>query len=97
MKIFLVVALVVMASTSSAFDCPEADVVMGGKDYWFDYVPYVESWEDCGRICALVSQCNFWTWGTDSGGTGCYLYETDTGLGYDARYISGERGCPEGQ
>ena len=95
MKILLVVALVVMASTSSAFECPEADVEMGGN--WFDYVPYIESWEDCGRVCALNSRCNFWTWGTDSQGTGCYLYETDAGLAFNALYVSGERGCPEGQ
>ena len=92
MKIFLVLALVVLTS-SSAFECPEADVVMGYPDYWFDMTPYVASWEDCGGICALTTNCNFWSFGVGS----CYLYETDTGLVFDGLYVSGERGCPEDQ
>ena len=92
-KIFLVLTLVVLTS-SSAFECPEADVVMGNTDKWLDSVPYVTSWEDCGRICALTTNCNFWSWYE---GEECFLYETDTGLEFSVSFISGERGCPEDQ
>ena len=77
-------------------ECPEADVSFGGS--WFDPVPFVATWEDCGRICGLVTQCNFWTWGKQENGQDshnyCYLYETNSGLYFNPAYISGERGCP---
>ena len=94
MKIFLVLALGVLTS-SSAFECPEPDVFFGSSPNWFNYMTYVASWEDCGRICALTTNCDFWSWNNEL--NYCYLYDTDTGLEFDAKYISGERGCPEDQ
>ena len=98
MKIFLVLALGVLTS-SSAFECPEPDVFFGSSPNWFNYMTYVASWEDCGRACATTSNCNFWTWDMDNmyEDIDCLLYETDTGLHHDDHYISGERGCPEDQ
>ena len=95
-KIFLVLALAVLTS-SSALECPEAEVSMGGEDFWFSLIPYVESWEDCGRICSLTTLCNFWSLEELSpGGTAyCYLYQFNDGyMPAEARYISGEKGCP---
>ena len=78
------------------FGCPEADVAMGVTGTWFQYVPYVASWEDCGRICALTTVCKYWTWGKVAGSY-CYLYDNDYGIYLDSNYVSGEFGCPEDQ
>ena len=102
-KTLLLLLLFVFNSTCEEeprVECPEDDVLYGYSDYWFDYVPFIATWEDCGRICGLVTKCNFWSWNKDEKPPNqdyCYLYETDTGLGYDPRYISGEKGCPVDQ
>ena len=94
-KIFLLVlfSLTFAFGEEEHVECPEADTSYGG-DY-FQYVPYVVSWEDCGRICALTTACNFWSWSTNT--FNCFLYETITDGILDDILISGERGCPEDQ
>ena len=94
-KIFLLVlwALTSASGEESRIECPEDNLSYG---VWFQEVYNVLSWEDCGRICKLTSNCNFWTWGkAEADPNECFLYETDTGIYYNDNYISGERGCPE--
>ena len=93
-KILLLVFLALTSAfeVESGFECPEFDLLYGGPDYHFLEIYNVVTWEDCGRICALTTNCNFWSYQYTNK---CFLYEDDTGIQYNADYISGERGCPE--
>ena len=97
-EIILLALFATALTPAFGVDCPETDVAF---DYPFDNVPNVASWEDCGGICALVTNCNYWTWSKEENGQDdhnyCYLYESAAGLNYNPPYISGERGCPEDQ
>ena len=96
-RIFLLV-LFVLTSTfgeeEPRINCPEPNIWMGSDQ--FDYIPYVASWEDCGRICADTFNCKYWSWGTTSNNF-CYLYESSADLNITPGFISGEKGCPEDQ
>ena len=82
-------------------ECPQAEVLYtvnegGYKD--FGSIPNVESCEDCGRICALITTCNFWSWGNEENEDDnkfCIIYESAAELEFNPEYISGGRDCPE--
>ena len=81
-------------------ECPQAKVLwtLVGDYKDFGSIPNVESWEDCGRICALITTCNFWSWGNEENEDDkmfCTFYESAAELEFNPEYISGGRGCPE--
>ena len=99
-KIFILASFILTCAVGeeARFECPEANIVMGIGTYFQD-VPDVASWEDCGRICALTTTCKYWSWGKEEAIDGsaniCYLYENDASLEFNNNYVSGELGCPE--
>ena len=98
-KIFILLPFLLTSAFAerTLIECPETDVLYGNTGAYFWYVPNVETWEDCGRICALVPNCNYWSWSEEENENhnNCIFYETAAGLEFNTAYISGERGCPE--
>ena len=97
---FLVLCILtsVFGEEEARIECPEDGIALGDSNYYFDHVPNVAKWEDCGRICSLTTNCQFWDWcggGTTCIYPGCFLYETAAGINYNPEFVSGERGCPE--
>ena len=81
-------------------ECPQAEVLYTNTGDYKDFgaIPNVGSWEDCGRICSLITTCNNWSWGNEENEDDkmfCTFYESAAELEFNPEYISGGRGCPE--
>merc|ERR1712165_54601 len=95
MKLYIAITIAAFAISAEALSCPEEDVSLG-MDHYIDAVHHVSSWENCGQICNLTDNCEYWTWGEEGDHADiCFLYSTNSGLSAYPLSYSGEKGCPE--
>ena len=82
------------AEGESRIECPESDSYYGSE--YYQKVGNVPSWQDCGRICLLTTNCEYWSFDKEAQEQGqeCSLYDQRLGLEIDFSYVSGEKGCP---
>merc|ERR1712045_120717 len=96
MKLFVIVAVLLslgLAQDQPRYSCPEEFVTFRGDT--ISSITGVLSWEDCGTICNLSTDCRFWSWAATGPETlKCNLKDSDDGLEQLGDWISGENGCP---
>merc|ERR1711915_957473 len=74
-------------SLNSTFSCPEYNLDFDGHDLGYLYP--VDSWQNCGEICADVTGCVAWTLGNRR----CNVKTSTHGATYYSGAISGLRHC----
>ena len=73
------------------FKCPLVGIDLQGHDIHAFYEG-VDTWQECGALCAAYEGCNYWTANPDVTGS-CYLKSSNNGLtGYPGVY-SGDKDC----
>jgi len=91
--------LFMQVAATEQYNCPETDVNFWGNDLCGvlgDKYIETESWHDCGTMCNLASNCDYWTFDDINikGPTGrCYLKSSDGGFEERAGFVSGVKGC----
>ena len=98
---FLVLCILtsVFGEEEARIECPEDGIALGDSNYYFDHVPNVAKWEDCGRICALTTKLPIL--GLVRGWNNLHipwmlpLRNCCWHKLYNPEFVSGERGCPE--
>merc|ERR1711951_753 len=88
-SILTLAAWSLLVMKASSYSCPEVNVDFYGAD--LEEVHGVTSWQNCGQICELISNCAFWT--LNSKKATCYTKSSDGGLRHQNGHISGVRGC----
>merc|ERR1711990_62521 len=88
----LISALATIATSlpGRGLNCPLEDIDFFGND--IDVIRGIATWEQCGQICSVATDCNFWTFNPKPDGQ-CVLKTSDSGLHHYAGAFSGERGC----
>merc|ERR1712037_326527 len=80
---------VVEEAPSPRYNCPLLDIDFYGDN--IDRFLAIGMWQECGHICNIVPDCNFWTWNTADGF--CQIKSSEGVLSPYTGAISGERGC----
>ena len=76
--------------TRTTFSCPEDGFDFYDHDIGYA-IPDVPSWENCGKICGLVSSCIAWTW--EKQYKYCDLKSSTDGARVSTCCISGMKDC----
>jgi len=90
----LILIFLVNTITSEKYACPEYDANFHLNDV---VQVHTDGWRECGAVCSLVNDCEFWTFDTYSSNSYydrlCYLKSSDGGLEKSEGVISGAKGC----
>merc|ERR1711950_128736 len=98
MKFLLLVSALLSVGLVQGLTCPSEGMTCmdpsGTEDADIDCNKGVLTWEDCGTLCSLVTECQVWTWRSDD--LKCCLETKDTYCTDKDERVSGDKSCTSG-
>merc|ERR1712001_344426 len=76
---------------SYSYSCPEEEFGFLGGDLVEGGIYGVATWQECGTMCELIADCQFWSYIKVE--HSCWVKDSDAGAEKYPGSVSGTRGC----
>jgi len=82
---------VLLVPLVAGYSCPEEEFGFLGGDLVDGGIYGVATWQECGMMCELIADCQFWSYIKVE--HSCWVKDSDAGAEKYPGSVSGTRGC----